>query len=345
MSGEKVFQAEELRRFATDALQEVGGSVDHARLIAEALVEADLADVSTHGMAMLPLYVRRLQRRLINPEPNIRIVRDSALHALVDGDNGAGHLVSIKAMAICVDKAKRNQVAVVGVRNSNHFGAAAYYSMMAVKEDLIGFSATNTPPCMAPFGGTTPIFGNNPFSVAIPTGEGFPIVLDMATSNVAFGKVFRARQTGQKIPLDWALDRQGRPTDDADVAYHAALLQGVGGHKGYCLSVAIDVLSGILTGALFARDIPPQGTGTGHFFAALDPEMFIPLDEFKRRMSQMMAQVKESSLAEGVDVVYLPGEKEHVSRERRLREGIPLLPFIHEQLVKLSKDLGISLQE
>ena len=344
MSGEKVFQAEELSRFATKALQKVGVSVDHARLIAEVLVEADLRGVSTHGMALLPLYIRRLQRRLINPEPNIQVVRDSASHALVDGDNGEGHLVSVKAMALCIDKVKRSQVGIVGVRNSNHFGAAGYYSMMAAKEELIGFSATNTAACMAPFGGTTPTFGNNPFSLAIPTGQGFPIVLDMATSNVAFGKIFRARQMGQKIPLDWALDKQGRPTDDADVAYNALLLQGVGGHKGYCLSVVIDILSGVLTGALFARDIPPQGTGSGHFFVAIDPEMFMPLDEFKKRVEQMIAQVKDSSLAEGVDRVYLPGEIEHVSMEQRLKEGIPLFPYIHEQLDKLGKDLGISFE-
>lgn len=344
MSEEKIFQAEELSRFATEALQKVGVAVDQARLIAEVLVEADLRGVNTHGVAMLPLYIRRLQRRQINPEPNIRVIRDGLSHALVDGDNGEGHLVSVRAMAICVDKAKRNQVSIVGVRNSNHFGAAGYYSKMAVKEDLIGFSATNTGPSMAPFGGTTRTFGNNPFSIAIPTGQGFPIILDMATSNVAFAKVFRAQQMGQKIPLDWALDEQGQPTDDADVAYNAALLQGVGGHKGYCLSVVIDVLSGVLTGALFARDIPPQSTGSGHFFAAIDPEMFMPLDEFKKRVAQMIAQVKDSSLAEGVDGVYLPGERSHISMERGLREGIPLLPYIYEQLNKLSTDLGISLE-
>jgi len=165
----------------------------------------------------------------------------------------------------------------------------------------------------------------------------------MATSTVAFGKVFRAYQTGQKIPLDWTLDKQGQPTDDADVAYHAALLQGVGRHKGYCLSVVVDVLSAVLTGALFAKDLPPQGTGTGHFFMAINPEIFMPLDQFKKRLEQMIAQVKESSLAQGVDRVYLPGEIEHISMEQRLKEGIPLPPYIYEQLSKVSQGLGVQL--
>lgn len=344
MVNEKVLQAAGLRRFAAEALQKVGVSVDHAQLIAEVLVEADLRGVSTHGMAMFPLYIRRLQRRLINPEPDIRVVKDSALHALVDGDNGEGHLVSVKAMVICVDKVRKGQAGIVGVRNSNHFGAAGYYAMMAAKENLIGFAASNASACMAPFGGTTRTFGNNPFSIAIPTNQGFPIVLDMATSNVAFAKVFRARQTGQRIPLDWALDERGRPTDDPEVAYKTALLQGVGGHKGYGLSVIIDVLSGVLTGAFFAKDIPPQGTGSGHFFAAFEPGMFMPLEEFKKRVDQMIAQVGDSSLAEGVDRVYLPGERSHISKERGLKDGIPLLPYIYEELDKLGKELGIALE-
>ena len=343
MSGERIFSAQELTRFTTGALEKVGVPARSAQIIASVLVETDLRGVSTHGMAMLPLYLRRLQKRSINPEPNIRVVSDGPAYSLLDGDNGEGHLVSVKAMELCIDKARKNQVGVVGARNSNHFGAAACYSMMALKEDFIGFSASNAPAIIAPFGGTTQTVGNNPFSVAAPTNRGFPIVLDMATSNVAFGKVFRAYQTGQKIDLDWALDEQGKPTDDADVAYHAALLQGVGRHKGYCLSVMVDILSAVMTGALFAKDLPPQGTGTGHFFMALNPEMFMPLAEFKQRLDQMIAQVKESSLAEGVDRVYLPGEIEHIAMEKGLKEGIPVAPFICELLDKVSKELGVPL--
>ncbi|MFH0768974.1 MAG: Ldh family oxidoreductase [Chloroflexota bacterium] len=328
----KLFKAEELRHLATESLQKAGMSDDYAQIMSEVLVEADLRGVNTHGMAMLPLYFRRLQKSIVNPKPNMQVVKESPLYALFDGDNGPGHLVSVKAMSICIDKAKQSQVGIVGVRNSNHFGAAAYYSMMALKENLIGFSATNVPPLIPPYGGTTPTFGNNPFSIAIPTGGKFPIVLDIATSNVAFGKVFQARQTGQKIPLNWALDKNGRPTDDPEVAYQSASLQGIGEHKGYGLSVAIDILSGVLTGALFARDISPRGIGVGHFFAAFNPEMFMPLDEFNNRLERMMAQVKETSLADGYERVYLPGEKEYLCKEERLKKGIPLPPHIYEQL-------------
>jgi LDH2 family malate/lactate/ureidoglycolate dehydrogenase len=344
MAEEKVFKAEELRLFAVETLQKTGVSADHARIISEALVEADLRGVSTHGMAMLPLYIRRLQRQIVNPEPDIKVARESPIHALIDGDNGEGHLVSVKAMEICLDKAKKSSIAMVGVRKSNHFGVAGYYSAMAVKEELIGFSATNTAPSMPPYGGTARTFGNNPFSIAIPAALGFPIVLDIATSNVAFAKLFRAKQMGQKeIPLDWALDEKGRPTGDPEVAYSAALLQGMGGHKGYGLSVAIDVIAGVLTGAGFAKDIPPQSTDSGHFFAAFDPELFMPLTDFKERLARMAAQVRESSLAEGVDRVYLPGERGHLSRGKRLKEGIPLFSYVCEQLNKVGGELGVAL--
>jgi len=272
----------------------------------------------------------------------MRVVKESPVHAIFDGDNGPGHLVAAKAMSVCIDKARQSQIGIVGVRNSNHFGMAAYYSMMALKENLIGFAATNSPPLIPPYGGTTPVVGNNPFSVAVPTGQEFPIVLDIATSNVAYGKIFQARQTGQKIPLTWALDKQGQPTDDPEVAYQAALLQGIGGHKGYSISVIIDVLSGILTGALSARDLPPTGTGTGHFFAAFNPEMFMPSDELREKLEHMIAQVNDSSLADDFDRVYLPGEKEYLLREERLKKGIPVSLQTCELLDNLTKKPDIS---
>ncbi len=337
MAEVKVFPAGELRHLAIAALQKAGVADDDARIIADVLVESELRGVATHGMVMLPLYIRRLQRGQVNPRPDIRVVKESPSHALFDGDNGPGHLVAVKAMSACVEKARKNQIGVVGVRNSNHFGMAAYYAMMALAENLIGFSATNTPPLIAPYGGTTPTFGNNPFAIAIPAGHDFPIVLDIAVSNVAFGKVFQAKQAGQKIPLSWALDKQGRPTDDPEVAYQAALLQSMGEHKGYGLSVVIDILTGVLTGALFARDIPPTGIGVGHFFTAFNPELFMSADEFGERLGRMTAQVKESSLADGAERVYLPGEKEHLCREERLKKGIPLPLHICEQLDNLGR--------
>lgn len=337
--------AQALQSFSVEAFKKVGVPDTDAQIITGVLIETDLRGVDTHGMMLLPLYIQRLRQKHINAQPNIKVIRESASHALVDGDSGMGHLVGVRAMDICIAKARENGVAVVGARQSNHFGMAAYYSMMALKEGFIGFAATNSPPLIAPTGGITPTFGNNPFSVAIPAGQEPPVVLDIALSVVALAKVYRALQLGQEIRPEWGLDKQGRPTDDPKVAYESGLQPAIGGHKGYGLAVVIDVLAAVLTGARSAREVPDfrPAFGVGHFFAVIDPRLFMPYEEFQARMGNMIRQAKGSALAEGVERIYLPGEPEYGEREKRLREGIPLTDVTRKRLDDVARELGIEL--
>lgn len=337
-------KAETLRAFAAEAFLKAGVSEENSGRLAEILVEADLRGVDTHGMMLLQLYVQRIRQGHITAKPQIGVVTEGPGYALVEGDRGMGHLVASRSMGICSEKARASGIAMVGARNSCHFGAAAYYAMLALKEDLIGFCTTNSPPLIAPVGGVTPTFGNNPFAFAIPAGKEKPIVLDMALSVAAMAKIYRAYQMGQKIPPEWGLDKQGRPTDDPKVAYESGLQPAIGGHKGYGLAVVMNVLAAVLTGSLSATEVLNffPAFGIGHFFLAIDPRVFMPLPEFKERIDKMIGMARSTALAEGVDRVYLPGEPEHLQREKRLREGVPISDDTRRRLEAVRKDLGVS---
>ena len=341
---QKPIKAETLRAFASEAFRKVGVPEQDAADLAEILVEADLRGVDTHGMMLLQVYIQRIQQGHIKAKPLIEQVNGAAGYALVEGDRGMGHLVASRSMHICIDKAKSTGIAMVGARNSCHFGAAAYYSMMALRHDLIGFCTTNSPPLIAPFGGITPTFGNNPFAWAIPAGKEKPIVLDVALSVAAMAKIFRASQTGQKIPKEWGLDKQGRPTDDPKVAFESGLQPPIGGHKGYGLAVVMNVLAAVMTGSLSASEVTQfkPAFGVGHFFLAINPGVFMPIDEFKERMDKMVAMARSSQLAEGVEKIFLPGEPEHIQREKRLREGVPVSDDVRRRLEAVRKDLNLS---
>lgn len=344
-----VLQAEALRRFCTAAFRQALMWEEDAALLAETLVEADLRGVHSHGVMLLPRYVRGLKVGGVNPRPEVKVVVETAAVALVDGDNGMGQMASVKAMELAIEKARRLGVGAVGVRNSNHFGAAAYYAMLALPHDMVGFATTNAPAVMAPWGGVTPTVGNNPFAYAMPAGRERPLVLDMACSTSARGKIRLAAQKGERIPLGWALTKEGEPTEDPHEAL-AGLLAPVGGYKGYGLAVIIEALAGVLTGALFARDIPRAGLESsevfypyhvGHFFGALDIGCFLSIAEYKARMDRLIGQIRSTALAKGVDRVYLPGEIEFEHHERRLREGIPTSYAVVRELKRLAEELGL----
>src|SRR5450756_2716469 len=228
-----VVLADPLREYATQVFMKYGMPRDEAAIVADHLVEADLRGVYSHGVLRIEPYTARLKAGAMNPRPKITILRETPGTALVDGDDGSGQVVGVRAMEIAIRKAKEVGVGYVGVRHSNHFGTCAYYAQMAVAHDMIGFAATpGGTNIMAPWGGITPLLGNNPFGVAIPAGKEFPVVLDMAQSVVARGKIAHAVKTGSPIPPTWALNRHGEPTTDAKEGY-AGLVQPVGGYKGY----------------------------------------------------------------------------------------------------------------
>lgn len=344
-----VVMAEPLREFITKIFMSHGLSQDDAFIVADHLVEADLRGVYSHGVIRVEAYTARLVAKAVNPKPGFRIIRETPGTALVDGDNALGQVVGVNAMKIAIKKAKEVGTAYVGARGSNHLGTCAYYAQMAIEHDMIGISGTPSGTnIMAPWGGITPLLGNNPFGIAMPAGKEYPVVLDMAQSVVARGKINHAAKTGQPIPPTWALNRFGEPTTDAKEGY-AGLVQPVGGYKGYGLSFIVMALGGILNGAAFVHQIPTFDDGIqpnlnmGQFFMAIDIRAFMDPSEFKAKMDEAIQAMHQSELARGTDRIYVPGEIEWLKREERLKNGVPIAPAIWKDLTAISERDGVKL--
>ncbi|MDI7274495.1 MAG: Ldh family oxidoreductase [Anaerolineae bacterium] len=328
-------------------LRQVGVPADQAALTADVCVQADLRGVESHGVLRLPAYIGQVRRGLMAADTRLRIVRDRGAMALLDGQGGFGQVAAAEAMRMAIRKAQEYGLAAVGVRNAGHFGMAAYYAMMALPHDAIGVVISNAAPSMAPWGGVEAILGSNPLCVAIPTRADTPIVLDMATSLVARGKIRLAAEKGEKIPATWALDSTGQPTEDANAALKGTLLP-VGGPKGYGLSLVNDVLAGVLTGAPFGSSIPSlhdltRPSAVGFYLQAIDVQTFIPLDSFYARIQQLVAEIKGCRRAEGVSRIYLPGEPELERVKDRLANGIPVPAAVLESLREVARDLDVAL--
>ncbi|MEW6662644.1 MAG: Ldh family oxidoreductase [Bacillota bacterium] len=341
MSKDLLIPADPLRAYCTDLFVSQGMPREEAHIIADSLVEANLTGVDSHGTSRMGIYIKRLQEGLVNSKAQIKVVSDYPAAAAIDGCNSMGAPISVQAMEIAISKAKTTGCAFVTVNNSNHNGTAAYFARMALAHDMIGFSCTNAPSTMPPWGGITPFFGTNPFAVAIPAEKQLPIVMDMATSVVARGKIILAAKNGKEIPLGWAISKDGEMTTDPKEALEGAVLP-FGEYKGSAIALLVDVLSGILSGAAFGPHIAslydnftdPQNVG--HAFGVLDISKFGPVDVFKRRVDQMIQEMKALRPAKGVDQVKLPGEIEHYTKQRRLAEGIPMTRPVLDEL----KDLG-----
>jgi len=335
--------AEDLSDFSKAVLQKMDVSPADAEVVSAALVDADLRGLGTHGAVRLTLYSKLFQEGLINPRPRIRMISESSSHFLLDNDYGLGFLGSVKAMDLCIRMAPKTGIAMAGVRNSSHFGAAGYYALMAAEQNLVGFAASNSYPVMAPPGTNTPVHGNNPFAFAFPGGKRFPIVVDMATSVASQGKIKQYANEGKPIPLGWAYDREGKPTEDPR-AFSLLAPFGEEGYKGYGLALALDILAGVLTGSFFAQNFisGPGSRGCGHFFLAFDPQRFLPIDEFRKRTDEMIAQVKGASRRDGdQEEIYHPGERGFLKKSRWLREGIPMLSSTLQQLDQLAGELNL----
>ena len=335
----RIVRPERLHALVRDVFVKCALPQDDAAFVAETLVEADLRGVRSHGVMRVPGYIRGLQTGGINPRPNIRVVVDAGPNAVVDGDGGMGQVSAAAAMRLAVDRAVEGGVGIVGLRNGRHCGAMAYWAMMALPAGCIGFAATNAGLNMAPWGGKDRLVGNNPFAIAIPTSRPWPMVLDMATSVAAGGKLDMAALRGEQIPLGWALDPEGRPTQDPRAARKGTLLP-VGGPKGYAMAVMLDVLSGVLTGARFGAGL---GTpGSGQFYMALKVESLMPLAEFHARMDALIDQIHGSALAPGFDRIYVPGEIEHDLKVQRLASGLPIEESILAELDQAAASLGVA---
>ncbi len=341
------FAAEEGRRFMKGALAAAGVPDPDAEDVAEAMLFADLRGVDSHGIVRLPTYIRRLRAGGINPRPRIHIAREADATALVDGDNGMGHLVMRFAARVAMEKAEARGVAWVGARASNHAGAAACYAMMPLARDMIGlYLAVANNNHMAPTGGFEPLLGTNPIAIAVPTLEEPPVVLDIATTTISFGRIRNAADAGESLPEGLVMDYAGRPVTDPNQANHA-LLAPIGGYKGYGLSLMFSLLSGVLNGTATGRDAvnieeASAPGNTGQTILALKAANFGPVDDFKRRVDKVARDLRASKPMPGVAEVRYPGLGGYRIAEARRREGVPIRPGFVAALGRLAADLGIA---
>lgn len=343
-----IIERQRLQGFVAAAFAKVGVPPDEALLIAESLTEADLMGVESHGVSRVPIYLKRIELGVVNAVSKLEVVADLPGALVLDGCNSMGIVTGARAMDMAIKKAETSGAVFVTVKNSNHFGVAAYFTQRAIAKGMIGYAASNAPSTMAPWGGIKPYMGTNPFSIAFPSGTELPIVMDMATSVVAQGKIILAAKEGKAIPFGWAINKDGEPTEDPKEALEGTVLP-FGGPKGYSISLMLDVLSGILSGAAFGPYLcnmwndftNPQNVG--HYFNAIDVNKFIPLDEFKQKMDSMIRDIKGSPRAKGVDEIFLPGEMEIRRKAKRLAEGIPLGTKTHSDLLEIAARLNLRL--
>ena len=346
------YRAEEIKDFTIRYFKAMNVPEIDARIAADVLISADLRGINSHGVIRLHTYYGdRLKKGLITPNSPIKTISAHPSTLALDGGNGLGQVVAYRAMSRCIKMADETGLAVTTVRNSNHFGIAGYYAMMALPEDMIGISLTNSRPLVAPTFGISPALGTNPIAVAVPAGEEQPFVLDMATSIVPLGRIAVYEKTGQSIPKGWGINQHGELTENpAEVRQGGALLPLGGsalmrGYKGYGLSLLVDLLSGVLSGAAFGQGISTlsnQGTAdVGHFFGAIKIENFRPVDYFKADMDDYIRTLWASPKLPGQDRIYIHGEKEAALTEKHLRDGLPLIDEIVESLEKAGQSAGV----
>lgn len=311
------------------------------------MARADLMGQDGHGVFRLPQYVRRIREGGLNVTPQIRRLEDRTSTALIDGDNGLGHLVMSHATELAMDKAASSGVAWVGARWSNHAGPASLYAMMPLERDMIGiYVAVGSANHLPPWGGTDMLLSTNPIAIAIPSANNPPIVLDMATTVAAYGKVKTAAQSGEMMPEGWMMDRKGQPLTDPKKASEGFLLP-IGGYKGYGLALIIGLLAGNLNGAAMGKDVidfnndDTSETNTGHAIVAINIEAFQDLKEFKLGMDTLIRDIRGSQRLPGVDRIRLPGEGTHKARADREKNGIPMPPALLTALDQLAAELKV----
>ena len=321
---------------------------ENARIVAELMAEADLNGSDGHGIIRLPSYIRRIREGGINLTPDIQIVQEKSGMALVDGDNAQGHLVMQYCAEKAIEKAMTSGVAWVGARYSNHAGPANLYAKMPLSHDMIGiYVAVGNANHLPPWGGTAMLLSTNPIAAAVPGLEEPPVVLDMATTVAAYGKVKTAAQRGKNMPVGWMIDKEGEPLVDPNRADEGFLLP-IGGPKGYGLSLLFGLLAGSLNGAAFGENVIDfnadfqTATNTGQFIVAIDISAFGNVDDFKRRVDATVRAIKASPTLPGFEEVLLPGESSRRKREEYEVNGIPLTVALVDNLSDLAEDLGIA---
>ncbi|MEQ1884286.1 MAG: Ldh family oxidoreductase [Bryobacteraceae bacterium] len=344
----RTVSVDELRAFIARVLEGVGLPAADALRVAELMSEADARGADGHGVFRLPQYVKRIQAGGTNRHPNIRVIQEKASSALVDGDNAMGHLVMSRAAEIAVEKARASGVAWVGARNSNHAGPAMLYARMPLAADMIGvYIAVGSANHLPPWGGTEMLLSTNPIAIAVPGDKHDAIVLDMATTNAAYGKVKIRAQRGEMIPEGWMIDREGKPLTDPRRSSEGFLLP-IGGPKGYGLALMFGLLAGTLNGAAFGKDVVDFNadfqslTNTGHAILAINVAAFADVFAFKQKVDAVWELMKSSPLLPGVDEIRLPGERSAQIYRERVEKGIPIPDELRHGLDALAQGVGVA---
>ena len=331
--------------FAAAVYQSAGVPSADARLLADTLVQADLWGHQSHGVLRLGWYLDRLRNQVMRPTARIEQVIDAGAIGLIDGHDSVGQVTTMHAARQAIARAQQHGVGVVGVRNSNHFGTCMYYTLHGAREGCVMLLTSNGGPAMAPWGGRKKIVGTNPWSVAAPAGRHAPFVMDMANTGVARGKIYLARNRHLPIPLGWALNAAGEPTTDPQEAIDGIILP-LGEHKGYAIAVAVDLLSGVLTGSGFLSAVhspyqTAEKSNCGHFLIAIDIAKLQPLREFNERMEAFVAELKSVPLAQGFDEVFYPGEMEARNDLRHRQDGLDLAAETVADLRRIAAETGL----
>jgi LDH2 family malate/lactate/ureidoglycolate dehydrogenase len=351
---------EALKDYVAEIFEKLNVPKEDARTTAEILVSSDLRGIPSHGVARLPRYVTGIEKGVMNPSPKITTVHETPISAVIDGGDGLGQVVGEKAMRMAIEKAKKSGMGFVAVKGSNHYGIAAYYSMMALDHDLIGISMTNSAPLVVPTFSKDLMLGTSPISVAAPADKERPYVFDAATATVPRGKLEVYNRQGKELPTGWAVDENGKPTTDA-----ARVLKNMsekaggglvplggegelyGGHKGYGFSLMVDIFSAMLSGGEWSYTSYPKKEGkampakVAHFFGAMRIDNFVPAGEFKSNMDGMLRALKAGNKAADQDRIYVHGEKAFEATDYNLKHGVPLEDKVIDQLKELGSKYGV----
>jgi LDH2 family malate/lactate/ureidoglycolate dehydrogenase len=357
MNSNTLVNPNKLSAFVTAGYAKAGMPIEDAKTIADTLVQADLWGHQSHGVLRMPWYLERIRLGTMSPTTKIDTVRDHGAVAVLDGNEGVGQVIAKHAMTLAISKAKTHGMASVAVRNSNHFGTLMYFTRMATEQSCIAFLTSNGGPAMAPWGGAkTKLIGANPWSIAAPVsaissssapaGKLAPMMLDMANTGVARGKIYLAKNRGERIPEGWAMDSDGRPTTDPEEAIKGLILP-MAHHKGYAIATLMDVFAGVLSGSKFLDGVfspyhYDKKSGAGHMFTVYDIEAFMPLQEFHARMAVFVGTIKANPKAEGVSEIFYPGEMEANASVRQAALGISLPVDTWNDLKRLASELDLN---
>lgn len=348
-----------LHAFTRQVFISCGMNTEDATLAADVLLAADLRGIDSHGVARLSGYVRLWEAKRANMNPAWKVIHETPSTATIDADEGLGLTVAPKAMKIAIEKAKQAGTGWVAIQNSNHFGIAAYHAMMALEHDMIGIAMTNASPLVAPTNSKERMLGTNPMCYVFPAGKQQPVVVDLATSTAANGKLEIAQRASKAIPQGWIMDKDGNNTTDPHALKNGGVLLPLGsgeaqaGHKGFGLSAVVDIFSAVLSGANYGPWVPPfvafldpvkdqPGKGIGHFVGAMRIDAFRPADEFKSNLDNWIDRFKQASRINEAVPVIIPGEPEFTHTRERMKNGIPLNDLVVEDLKQLGNKLGLN---